>query len=46
MERQSKDLRAKLQELEGEGRSKYKTTITTLEAKISNLDQQLEDESR
>uniref|UniRef100_UPI00358E9046 myosin-10-like isoform X1 n=1 Tax=Myxine glutinosa TaxID=7769 RepID=UPI00358E9046 len=46
MERHNKDLRAKLQELESEGRSKHKTTITTLEVKINNLEQQLEDESR
>ncbi|XP_078394384.1 myosin-9-like, partial [Cetorhinus maximus] len=46
LERQNKELRGKLQELEGVVRSKYKTSVTTLEVKISQLEEQLEQESK
>lgn len=46
LERQNKELRSKLQEMEGAVKSKFKATISALEAKISQLDEQLEQESR
>lgn len=45
-ERQNKDLRAKLAELEGSVKSRFKASITALEAKIAQLEEQLEQESR
>ncbi|XP_022530909.1 myosin-9a [Astyanax mexicanus] len=46
LDRQTKELKAKLQELEGSVKSKYKSTITTLEAKIAQLEEQLDNESK
>ncbi|GCB86271.1 hypothetical protein scyTo_0026957, partial [Scyliorhinus torazame] len=45
LERQNKELRSKLQELEGVVRSKYKSAVTTLEVKVSQLEEQMEQES-
>merc|ERR1711992_291102 len=41
LERQNKELRAKLQELETSQRAKAKATIAALESKIANLEEQL-----
>uniref|UniRef100_A0AAR2KAQ4 Myosin-9 n=1 Tax=Pygocentrus nattereri TaxID=42514 RepID=A0AAR2KAQ4_PYGNA len=46
LDRQNKELKAKLQELEGSVKSKYKSTITALEAKIIQLEEQLDSESK
>uniref|UniRef100_A0A671TKU5 Myosin, heavy chain 10, non-muscle n=1 Tax=Sparus aurata TaxID=8175 RepID=A0A671TKU5_SPAAU len=46
MERQNKDLKAKLAELEGTIKSKFKASITALEAKILQLEEQLEQEAK
>ncbi|XP_045109525.1 myosin heavy chain, non-muscle-like isoform X11 [Portunus trituberculatus] len=46
LERQNKELKAKLAELESEIRSKTKSTIAALETKVSNLEEQLEVEAR
>ncbi|XP_076871464.1 myosin-9a [Brachyhypopomus gauderio] len=46
LDRQNKDLKAKLQELEGSVKSKYKSTITALEAKIAQLEEQLDIENK
>uniref|UniRef100_A0A8C3KVJ0 Myosin heavy chain 10 n=1 Tax=Chrysolophus pictus TaxID=9089 RepID=A0A8C3KVJ0_CHRPC len=46
LERQNKELKAKLQELEGSVKSKFKATISTLEAKIAQLEEQLEQEAK
>ncbi|CAM9308132.1 myosin-10-like isoform X2 [Lampetra fluviatilis] len=46
LERQNKELKLKLQELESEGKTKYKSIIATLEAKIASLDEQLDMEAR
>ncbi|XP_036385865.1 myosin-10 isoform X3 [Megalops cyprinoides] len=46
LERQNKELKAKLQELEGSVKSKFKATITALEAKIAQLEEQLEQEAK
>ncbi|NXU77652.1 MYH10 protein, partial [Oreotrochilus melanogaster] len=46
LERQNKELKAKLQDLEGSVKSKIKTTISTLEAKIVQLEEQLEQEAK
>ncbi|KAM5135111.1 myosin-10 [Mantella aurantiaca] len=46
LERQNKELKAKLQELEGTVKSKFKATIATLEAKIGQLEEQLEQEAK
>uniref|UniRef100_A0A8C2GNC0 Myosin, heavy chain 10, non-muscle n=1 Tax=Cyprinus carpio TaxID=7962 RepID=A0A8C2GNC0_CYPCA len=46
MERQNKDLKAKLQELEGSIKSKFKASIAALEAKIIQLEEQLEQEAK
>ncbi|XP_039754036.1 myosin heavy chain, non-muscle isoform X1 [Pararge aegeria] len=46
LERQNKELKAKLTELETAGRAKTKGVITSLELKVSNLEEQLEAESR
>lgn len=42
LERQNKELKAKLAELETSQRTKTKATITALESKITNLEEQLE----
>lgn len=46
LERQNKELKNKLQEMEGSVKSKFKSSITALEAKIAQLEEQLEQESR
>ncbi|XP_030053543.1 myosin-10 isoform X2 [Microcaecilia unicolor] len=46
MERQNKELKVKLNELDSSIRSKYKIAIASLEAKIAQLEEQLEQESR
>ncbi|XP_042340707.1 myosin-9-like [Plectropomus leopardus] len=46
LDRQNKELKLKLQELEGTIKSKYKSTIATLEAKIGQLEEQLDIESK
>lgn len=46
LERQNKDLRAKLSELEGSVKNRFKATITALEAKIAQLEEQMEQEAR
>merc|ERR1719150_2196179 len=45
LERQNKELRAKLQELETSQRAKAKATIAALESKIANLEEQLASET-
>lgn len=42
LERQNKELKAKLTELETAQRTKTKATITALESKLANLEEQLE----
>uniref|UniRef100_UPI003AB05DA8 myosin-10-like n=1 Tax=Centroberyx gerrardi TaxID=166262 RepID=UPI003AB05DA8 len=46
MERQNKELKAKLGELEGAVKSKFKASISALEAKILQLEEQLEQEAK
>ncbi|XP_064171963.1 myosin-10 isoform X3 [Anguilla rostrata] len=46
LERQNKDLKSKLHELESSVKSKFKAAITTLEAKIAQLEEQLEQEAK
>lgn len=46
LDRQNKDLKLKQQELEGTIKSKYKSSIATLEAKIAMLEEQLDVESK
>ncbi|XP_030062730.1 LOW QUALITY PROTEIN: myosin-9 [Microcaecilia unicolor] len=46
LERQNKDLKAKLQEMESAVKSKFKSSITALEAKIAQLEEQLEMETK
>ncbi|XP_034043550.1 myosin-10 isoform X2 [Thalassophryne amazonica] len=46
MERQNKDLKTKLGELEGAVKSKFKASITALEAKVLQLEEQLEQEAK
>lgn len=46
LERQNRDLKAKLQEIEGQGRSKLKSSVAALEAKLREVEEQLETESR
>ncbi|XP_071397581.1 myosin-9-like [Centroberyx affinis] len=46
LDRQNKELKLKLQELEGTIKSKYKSSIATLEAKIAHLEEQLDIESK
>ncbi|XP_056144693.1 myosin-9-like isoform X2 [Lampris incognitus] len=46
LERQNKELKLKLQELEGTVKSKYKASISALEAKIAQLEEQLDIETR
>ncbi|XP_038639473.1 myosin-9-like isoform X3 [Scyliorhinus canicula] len=46
LDRQNKELKAKLQEMENAVRSKYKANITALEAKIAQLEEQLDAETR
>lgn len=46
LERQNKELKVKLQEMEGAVKSKYKASITGLEAKIAQLEEQLDNETK
>ncbi|XP_024904546.1 myosin-9 isoform X1 [Pteropus alecto] len=46
LERQNKELKVKLQEMEGTVKSKYKASITALEAKIVQLEEQLDNETK
>lgn len=46
LERQNKELKAKLVELETAQRTKTKATIAALESKISNLEEQLDAEAK
>ncbi|XP_051994492.1 myosin-9-like isoform X2 [Xyrauchen texanus] len=46
MERQNKELKLKLTELEGTVKSKYKAAIAAMEAKIAQLEEQLDIETR
>uniref|UniRef100_A0A3Q4G4C6 Myosin, heavy chain 10, non-muscle n=1 Tax=Neolamprologus brichardi TaxID=32507 RepID=A0A3Q4G4C6_NEOBR len=46
LERQNKELKSKLAELEGAVKSKFKASITALEAKILQLEEQLEQEAK
>uniref|UniRef100_A0A8C4IHV3 Myosin-9 n=1 Tax=Dicentrarchus labrax TaxID=13489 RepID=A0A8C4IHV3_DICLA len=46
LERQNKELKLKLQELEGTVKSKYKANMAALEAKIAQLEEQLDMETR
>uniref|UniRef100_F6YTJ1 Myosin-9 n=1 Tax=Xenopus tropicalis TaxID=8364 RepID=F6YTJ1_XENTR len=46
MDRQNKELKTKLQELEGTVKSKFKANITALEAKIAQLEEQLDTETK
>ncbi|KAK2121723.1 hypothetical protein P7K49_003109 [Saguinus oedipus] len=46
LEHQNKELKVKLQEMEGTVKSKYKASITALEAKIAQLEEQLDNETK
>lgn len=46
LERQNKDLMAKLADMESSLRSRSKNTIATLESKVSNLELQLDEEAK
>ena len=46
LERQNKELKLKLGELEGTIKSKYKASISALEAKIAQLEEQLDMETK
>ncbi|XP_063327379.1 myosin-9-like isoform X2 [Pelmatolapia mariae] len=46
LDRQNKELKLKLQELEGTVKSKYKANMAALEAKIAQLEEQLDIETR
>lgn len=46
LERLNRELKAKLQEMEGQGRAKLKSSITALETKLREVEEQLEAESR
>lgn len=46
LERQNKDLKSKLQEMEVSVKSKFKSTIAAMEAKIAQLEEQVEQEAR
>ncbi|NXK90638.1 MYH9 protein, partial [Formicarius rufipectus] len=46
MERQNKELKLRLQDMESAVKSKYKATITALEAKIAQLEEQLDVETK
>ncbi|XP_035254581.1 myosin-11-like [Anguilla anguilla] len=46
LERQNKDLRAKLQDMEGQVKSKFRASVAALEAKVLQLGDLLEEESR
>lgn len=46
MERQNKELRAKLLEMEGQVKSKQRSTVAALESKLQQTEDQLDHESR
>ena len=46
LERANKEMKAKLQELESQMKTRSKATITSLESKIGNLEEQLDVEAR
>lgn len=46
LDRQNKELKLRLQEMEDTVRSKYKSTISSLEAKIAALEEQLDMETK
>lgn len=46
LDRQNRELKAKLQEMEGQGRSKLKSSIAALETKLKEVEEQLEVENR
>jgi myosin protein heavy chain len=46
LERQNKDLREKLTELENTIRTRTKATIAALEGKVANLEEQLDVETK
>ncbi|XP_051899202.1 myosin-9-like isoform X1 [Pristis pectinata] len=46
LDRQNKDLKTKLQEMENAVRSKYKANLAALEAKVAQLEEQLDAETR
>ena len=46
LERQNKEMKAKLAELEGTLKTRSKATISALESKIGNLEEQLDLEAR
>ena len=46
LERQNKEMKAKLQEMEQQMRTRSKATIAALESKIANLEEQLEAEAK
>ncbi|XP_018415089.1 PREDICTED: myosin-10-like isoform X1 [Nanorana parkeri] len=46
MERQNKELKVKLNEMDSSVRAKYKIAIASLESKIAQLEEQMEQESR
>ncbi|XP_024127662.1 myosin-11 [Oryzias melastigma] len=46
LERQTRDLKAKLQDVESQARSKLKSSVAALEAKLRDVEEQLEVESR
>ena len=46
MERQNKDLKAKLPEMEAQVRSKFKGSISAMEGKLQQLEESLDQESR
>ncbi|KAG7459399.1 hypothetical protein MATL_G00210340 [Megalops atlanticus] len=46
LERQNKDLKAKLQDMESQVRSKFKASIAAMEAKMQQLEELLEQEGR
>ena len=46
LERQNKDLKEKLSELEGNLRTRTKATIAALEGKCANLEEQLDVETK
>lgn len=44
LERQNKDLKTRLTELEGAVRGKHRVSVAALESKIENMEEQLEQE--
>ena len=46
LERQNKEMKEKLSELEGQIRTRTKATISALEGKVANLEEQLDLETK